>query len=88
MPCVPSQLATYHECSSNVIIFSWAPTNNTNYYVATSLASDGQLVVCRTKGTECFFTNTVCGHTYQFTVYAVSSCNSKTSPSKHVRTCE
>ncbi|XP_045549628.1 collagen alpha-1(VII) chain [Salmo salar] len=86
VPCAPSQLATYRECSSNVIIFSWAPTSNTKYYVATSLASNGQLVECRTKGTECFFTNTVCGHTYQFTVYAVSNCNSKTSSSKHVRT--
>lgn len=87
VPCPPSGLVTYRACSSNVIIFGWDPTNNTGYYVATALASNGEVTECRTTDTSCFFTNTGCGRSYQYTVYSVSGlCNSVTSPPAHVRT--
>ncbi|XP_036410759.1 fibronectin-like [Megalops cyprinoides] len=91
VPCPPTDLNTFRECSSNVIIFSWAPTNNTAYYVATALGSDGEVTECRTTETACFFTSTDCGQGYQYTVYSVSGeCNSGLSPAAHVRTapCE
>ncbi|KAG5847415.1 hypothetical protein ANANG_G00125810 [Anguilla anguilla] len=87
VPCPPAGLVTYRECSSNVIIFAWDRTNNTGYYVATALASNGEVTECRTTDTSCFFTNTGCGRGYQFTVYSVSGlCHSELSPPAHVRT--
>uniref|UniRef100_A0A4W5K701 Fibronectin type-III domain-containing protein n=1 Tax=Hucho hucho TaxID=62062 RepID=A0A4W5K701_9TELE len=42
---------------------------------------------CLTLDTSCFFTNTVCGRRYTFTVYSVSSgCNSQASPPATLRT--
>ncbi|KAL0966458.1 hypothetical protein UPYG_G00295530 [Umbra pygmaea] len=86
VPCPPSELMTYRECSSNLIVFSWAPTNNTFYYVAKSVDLNGREVECVTVDTSCFFTDTDCGQSYQFTLYSVSDCNSGTSSPKHVRT--
>uniref|UniRef100_A0AAY4AUD5 Fibronectin type-III domain-containing protein n=2 Tax=Denticeps clupeoides TaxID=299321 RepID=A0AAY4AUD5_9TELE len=87
VPCPPIGLTTYRECASNVIIFSWQGTNNTNYYVATSQGSDGQVAECYTTDTSCYFSNTACGITYQFSVYAVSGlCNSGRSASVNVST--
>ncbi|KAK5919430.1 hypothetical protein CgunFtcFv8_023326 [Champsocephalus gunnari] len=40
--CAPANPETSHDCSSNVIIFSWQPTNNTRYYVATAVDKSGQ----------------------------------------------
>ncbi|XP_071392950.1 fibronectin-like [Centroberyx affinis] len=86
VPCAPAELQTYRECSSNVIIFSWQPTNNTYYYVATAVDNTGRVVECRTADNTCYFTNTGCGQSYTYNVYAVSTCNSEVSPPKFVRT--
>ncbi|XP_041941446.1 uncharacterized protein LOC121704923 [Alosa sapidissima] len=83
VPCPPVALSPYHECASNVIVFSWNATNITNYYVATSLDANGQVVTCQTTQTSCFFTSTSCGQRYKFAVSAVSgACNS--GPSKPI----
>ncbi|XP_045544657.1 fibronectin type III domain-containing protein 7 [Salmo salar] len=87
VPCPPKNLNLYRECSSNVIIFSWAATNNTAHYRARAVDSEGETMDCMTLDTSCFFTNTVCGRRYTFTVYSVSSgCNSQASPPVAVRT--
>ncbi|KAJ8011603.1 hypothetical protein DPEC_G00059970 [Dallia pectoralis] len=86
VPCAPTQPSLYRECSSNVIIFSWLPSNNTYYYMAQSQDSGGRVVECITTDTTCFFTDTDCGLSYQFTVSAVSDCNSDFSSPKHIRT--
>ncbi|XP_055799638.1 fibronectin type III domain-containing protein 7-like [Salvelinus fontinalis] len=87
VPCPPKNLNLYRECSSNVIIFSWAATNNTAHYRAKAVDSEGENMDCMTLDTSCFFTNTVCGRRYTFTVYSVSSeCNSQASPPVAVRT--
>ncbi|CAL8367710.1 unnamed protein product, partial [Boreogadus saida] len=86
VPCAPVGRKIYRECSSNAIIFSWQPTNNTQYYVATSTDSSNKQVLCRTTETACFFTNSDCGQRYHFTVYAVSTCDSEVSPPEFVDT--
>ncbi|KAJ8357216.1 hypothetical protein SKAU_G00200100 [Synaphobranchus kaupii] len=87
VPCPPTGLMTYRECTSNVIVFGWEPTNNTIYYVATARDSKGEETECRTTDTSCFFTNTGCGNRYQYNVYSVNGlCNSAVSPPTHVRT--
>ncbi|XP_019712208.1 fibronectin type III domain-containing protein 7-like [Hippocampus comes] len=87
VPCAPAHTLTNHDCSSNVILFSWEPTNNTFYYVATAEDNHGQMTECRTQDSACFFTNTGCGQFYTYTVYAVSSeCNSEVSQPEFVRT--
>ncbi|XP_071011253.1 fibronectin type III domain-containing protein 7-like [Oncorhynchus clarkii lewisi] len=89
VPCPPKNLNLYRECSSNVIIFSWAATNNTAHYRAKAVDSEGENMDCMTLDTSCFFTNTVCGRRYTFTVYSVSSgCNSQASPPVAVRTAD
>ncbi|XP_036412775.1 fibronectin type III domain-containing protein 7-like [Colossoma macropomum] len=72
-PCPPQNPKIFRECFSNVIIFSWAPTNNTAYYVAQSVDSDGVVNECVTIYTSCYFTQTDCGLTYSFTVSSVYS---------------
>ncbi|KAI7809537.1 hypothetical protein IRJ41_010869 [Triplophysa rosa] len=70
----------YRECSSNVILYSWAATNNTAYYKAIAQASDGEIRECLTVDTSCYFTNMMCGKNYTFTVSSFYSgelsCNS------------
>ncbi|KAK5888908.1 hypothetical protein CesoFtcFv8_014958 [Champsocephalus esox] len=85
--CAPANPETSHDCSSNVIIFSWQPTNNTRYYVATAVDKSGQKTECRTADNKCLFTNTGCGQFYKYTVYAVCDvCNSEASNPEFVRT--
>ncbi|KAJ8384528.1 hypothetical protein AAFF_G00204430 [Aldrovandia affinis] len=89
VPCPPTDLELYRECSSNVIIFSWAPTNHTSYYVATAIDSNGERTNCITVETSCLFTHTFCGRGYQFIVYSVSGasqCKSGQSSPVHIRT--
>ncbi|KAJ8390469.1 hypothetical protein AAFF_G00104040 [Aldrovandia affinis] len=87
VPCPPRNLVVESKCSSNLIIVKWDPTNNTNYYVATALATTGEVTECRTTELYCHFTDTGCGQGYQYTVYSVSSlCNSASSPAIDVRT--
>ncbi|XP_033507400.2 uncharacterized protein LOC117272533 [Epinephelus lanceolatus] len=87
VPCAPANPHTLHDCSSNVIVFSWQPTNNTAYYVATAVDNTGRVTECRTPDNTCYFTNTGCGQYYTYTVYAVSfECNSEVSQPEFVRT--
>ncbi|KAL7851296.1 hypothetical protein AOLI_G00216520 [Acnodon oligacanthus] len=72
-PCPPQNPKIFRECFSNVIIFSWAPSNNTAYYAARSVDSDGVVNECITIDTSCYFTQTDCGLTYNFTVSSVYS---------------
>nr|XP_020471689.1 fibronectin type III domain-containing protein 7-like [Monopterus albus]XP_020471690.1 fibronectin type III domain-containing protein 7-like [Monopterus albus] len=78
VPCAPANPQISHQCSSNVVIFGWQPTNNTAYYVAMGVDKNGQATECMTEENSCYFTNTECGSGYTYTVYAVSStqCNS------------
>ncbi|KAJ8277963.1 hypothetical protein GJAV_G00082190 [Gymnothorax javanicus] len=87
VPCAPSDLALYRECSSNVIIITWEPTNHTDYYVATAVDSTGKRTDCLTTEIACFFDQTVCGRLYEFTVYAVSgACEGEVSTSVSIKT--
>lgn len=87
VPCSPANLNLFRECSSNVIIFSWAPTNNTGFYTAQLTDSVGGAQTCLTTDTSCFFTNTMCGRKYSFTVYSVNGeCNSPASTAVSIQT--
>ncbi|XP_034558806.1 fibronectin type III domain-containing protein 7-like [Notolabrus celidotus] len=87
VPCAPANPHTVADCSSNVIVFTWQPTNNTFYYVATAVDTAGKATECRTADNTCYFTNAGCGQTYTYTVHAVSSeCDSEESPPEFVRT--
>ncbi|XP_043081301.1 serine-rich adhesin for platelets [Puntigrus tetrazona] len=44
VPCAPSNLMLYRECSSNVIVFSWAPNNYSAYYYARGVDSIGKVM--------------------------------------------
>ncbi|XP_017573413.2 uncharacterized protein LOC108439482 [Pygocentrus nattereri] len=87
VPCAPTNLELFRECSSNVIIFSWAPTNNTAFYIGHVEDSTGATQDCLTTETSCFFTETECGRRYSFTVYATTGdCNGAPSHAVHIRT--
>ncbi|XP_058265731.1 uncharacterized protein LOC131365857 [Hemibagrus wyckioides] len=87
VPCAPADLNLYRECSSNVIIFSWAPTNNTAFYRAQFQDSSGGSQACITTDNSCFFTNTVCGKSYKFTVFGVNGeCNGPVSKAVSIQT--
>ncbi|XP_049332485.1 G surface protein, allelic form 156-like isoform X4 [Astyanax mexicanus] len=79
-PCPPKNPEVYHECLSNVVIFSWNATNNTAYYIAMSVDADGVTSECLTLYNSCYFTQTECGRSYNFTVTSVyagtDSCSS------------
>uniref|UniRef100_A0A8C1ZY74 Fibronectin type-III domain-containing protein n=1 Tax=Cyprinus carpio TaxID=7962 RepID=A0A8C1ZY74_CYPCA len=89
-PCPPKAAKVYRECSTNVILFSWEPTNNTAYYFAIAVDSDGLVTECVTVETSCYFTDTVCGQTYSFYVSAIYSggldCNSGNTEGVVVKT--
>ncbi|XP_067309533.1 uncharacterized protein fndc7rs1 [Pseudorasbora parva] len=72
-PCPPKTPQLYRECSSNVILFSWSPTNSTAYYHAQAVDSDGQVTDCITMDTTCYFTDNICGKRYSFFVKSIYS---------------
>ncbi|KAI4885449.1 hypothetical protein NFI96_001413 [Prochilodus magdalenae] len=80
-PCPPKNPEYFVECYSNVIIFYWEATNNTAYYIAESVDSDGVVNNCVTTNTSCFFPQIECGRNYSFTVSSVYSgaegCNTR-----------
>ncbi|XP_015242186.1 PREDICTED: uncharacterized protein LOC107092315 [Cyprinodon variegatus] len=85
VPCAPVDLKTTHDCFSNVLKFSWEPTNNTLYYVAKAVDNKGLMTPCMTPDRKCYFTNVECGRSYTYSVYAVSSeCNSQISQPKTI----
>ncbi|MED6260228.1 hypothetical protein ATANTOWER_008551, partial [Ataeniobius toweri] len=87
VPCAPVDLEATHDCSSNAVVFSWQPTNNTHYYVATAVDDTGKATECMTLDGICYFTEVSCGRFYTYNVYAVSpECNSQISQPKFVRT--
>ncbi|XP_056116347.1 uncharacterized protein fndc7rs1 isoform X2 [Rhinichthys klamathensis goyatoka] len=89
-PCPPKAPQLYRECSSNVILFSWSPTNSTAYYHALAIDSDDHVTNCVTVGTSCYFTDTVCGKSYRFYVSSIYSggldCNSGNTEEVVVKT--
>ncbi|XP_061884565.1 uncharacterized protein LOC133635404 [Entelurus aequoreus] len=87
VPCGPKNLELSHDCSSQVIIFSWEHTNNTDYYTARAVDSEGVVQECLTVDNSCYFTNTLCGRQYFFTVDSISGhCKSQTSSTVGIRT--
>lgn len=89
VPCAPANAQAQHQCSSNAVQFSWQPTNNTYYYVATAVDDTGEVTECVTVDDSCYFTNVDCGQSYQYTVYAVSyGCNSLVTQPVSVSTGE
>ncbi|XP_067369826.1 mucin-3B [Channa argus] len=85
--CPPKKLELFRNCSSEVIIFSWEPTNNTDFYEATAVDSKGEVQECVTIDSVCYFTHTVCGRHYYFTVSAVTGeCSSQSSSSVDIQT--
>ncbi len=81
----------YRECSSNVIVFSWAPNNHSAYYYARGVDSTGKVMECMATEKSCFFTDTTCGRLYNFTVSGSSSsfreqCSTATSSMMQIRT--
>ncbi|KAM3619311.1 uncharacterized protein V6R79_006036 [Siganus canaliculatus] len=75
------------DCYSEVIVFSWDHTNNTDHYRATGVDSQGVVQECLTEDNFCHFTNTACGRHYHFTVYSITGqCRSQVSSTVDVRT--
>uniref|UniRef100_A0A8P4G5R4 Fibronectin type-III domain-containing protein n=1 Tax=Dicentrarchus labrax TaxID=13489 RepID=A0A8P4G5R4_DICLA len=87
VPCPPKNLELLRDCSSEVIVFSWEHTNNTNYYIAKAVDSQGMVQECLTEDNSCYFTHTVCGRHYHFTVYSVTEgCRSGISSTVDIST--
>ncbi|KAL7397583.1 hypothetical protein ABVT39_024505 [Epinephelus coioides] len=87
VPCPPKNLTLLRDCSSEVIVFSWEHTNNTDHYMARAVDSQGVVQECLTEDNSCYFTHTVCGRHYYFTVYAITGqCRSQISSSVDIRT--
>ncbi|XP_044055462.1 uncharacterized protein LOC122877670 [Siniperca chuatsi] len=87
VPCPPKNLELLRDCSSEVIIFSWEHTNNTDRYMARAVDSQEVAQQCLTQDNSCYFTHTVCGRHYRFTVYAISGqCRSQISSTVDIRT--
>ncbi|XP_077077959.1 uncharacterized protein fndc7rs1 [Siphateles boraxobius] len=89
-PCPPKTPLLYRECSSNVILFSWSPTNSTAYYHALAIDSDGHVTNCITVDTSCYFADTVCSKSYSFYVKSIYSggldCNSGNTEAVVIKT--
>ncbi|KAM9761579.1 uncharacterized protein fndc7b [Menidia menidia] len=87
VPCPPSNLMLLRQCSSDVIIFSWNHTSNTDHYMAKAVDSKGVVQNCLTQDNSCYFTHTVCGRHYHFTVFSISGgCRSEISSTVDIRT--
>ncbi|XP_067454263.1 serine-rich adhesin for platelets [Thunnus thynnus] len=87
VPCPPKKLELLRDCSSEVIIFSWEHTNNTDHYMAKAVDSQGVVQECLTEDNSCYFTHTVCGRHYYFTVYSITGqCRSQISSTVDIRT--
>ncbi|XP_034531079.1 uncharacterized protein LOC117806306 [Notolabrus celidotus] len=87
VPCPPEKLELMRDCSSEVIVFSWEHTNNTDHYMAKAVDSQGVVQECLTEDNFCHFTHSVCGRHYHFTVYSIAGqCKSQMSSTADIRT--
>ncbi|XP_030607410.1 fibronectin type III domain-containing protein 7-like [Archocentrus centrarchus] len=87
VPCAPANPLISHTCSSNAVIFSWQPINNTLFYVATAVDNNDEVTECQTLDNMCYFTDAACGQYYTYRVYAVTSgCNTEVSQPVFVET--
>ncbi|CAL8396350.1 unnamed protein product [Boreogadus saida] len=85
--CPPDNLRLYRECSLNLISLSWDRVHHTDRYIATLVDSMGETQHCMTADTNCIFTRTTCGRSYNFTVTSVTGdCSSQSSPPSFIRT--
>ncbi|CAB1419900.1 unnamed protein product [Pleuronectes platessa] len=86
-PCPPRNLSLIRDCSSDVIVFSWERTSNTDHYLAKAVDSQGELKDCLTEDNSCYFTHMMCGRHYFFTVSSITGdCRSQISTTVDVRT--
>uniref|UniRef100_A0AAV2KVH4 Fibronectin type-III domain-containing protein n=1 Tax=Knipowitschia caucasica TaxID=637954 RepID=A0AAV2KVH4_KNICA len=87
IPCPPENLLLERSCDSEVILFSWANSNNSNLYKAKAIDSKGEVLECLTEDNSCYFTQTHCGRHYYFSVYSMSgTCHSQSSPTVDIST--
>ncbi|KAK9519631.1 hypothetical protein VZT92_022346 [Zoarces viviparus] len=87
VPCPPKNLELLRDCSSEVVVFSWEHTNSTDHYLAQAVDSQGVVQHCLTEDNSCYFTHTVCGRHYEFSVLSIAGqCRSQISSTVDIRT--
>ncbi|XP_053718297.1 uncharacterized protein LOC128757216 [Synchiropus splendidus] len=80
-------LTLLRDCSSEVVEFSWDRTNHTDHYLARAVDSQGEVQECLTEDNSCYFTHTVCGRHYYFSVLSIwDQCRSAVSATADIRT--
>uniref|UniRef100_A0A3Q2UY66 Uncharacterized LOC102300190 n=1 Tax=Haplochromis burtoni TaxID=8153 RepID=A0A3Q2UY66_HAPBU len=80
VPCVPVNIQTLVECSTNRVWGSWDAAPGAMYYISTLKGAGGFSTSCQTANQRCLFSGLQCAQTYMFSVMASNNrCNSSNS---------
>ncbi|XP_006797927.2 uncharacterized protein LOC102776891 [Neolamprologus brichardi] len=80
VPCVPLNIQTLVECSTNRVWGSWDAAPGAMYYISTLKGAGGFSTSCQTANQRCLFSGLQCAQTYMFSVMASNNrCNSSNS---------
>lgn len=80
VPCVPLNIQTLVECSTNRVWGSWDAAPGAMYYISTLKGTGGYSTSCQTANQRCLFSGLQCAQTYMFSVMASNNrCNSSKS---------
>ncbi|XP_048832460.1 uncharacterized protein LOC125708743 isoform X2 [Brienomyrus brachyistius] len=80
VPCVPQNVSTGLDCSTNDLTVRWEYSHGADFYIASAVRLDGAVHICQTADTSCVIRGLSCGQS--LTVYVVASnfkCNSSES---------
>lgn len=80
VPCLPLNIQTLVECSTNRVWGSWDAAPGAMYYISTLKGAGGFSTSCQTANQRCLFSGLQCAQTYMFSVMASNNrCNSSKS---------
>ncbi|XP_039902211.1 uncharacterized protein LOC120742836 [Simochromis diagramma] len=80
VPCVPVNIQTLVECSTNRVWGSWDAAPGAMYYISTLKGAGGFSTSCQTANQRCLLSGLQCAQTYMFSVMASNNrCNSSNS---------
>ncbi|MEQ2170476.1 hypothetical protein GOODEAATRI_000589, partial [Goodea atripinnis] len=80
VPCVPLNVQSNLECSTNTLQASWKAAAGATSYISTLRGAKGFSASCQTTNQSCAFPDLQCAQSYSFSVVAINDrCNSTNS---------
>ncbi|XP_043942820.1 uncharacterized protein LOC122814297 [Protopterus annectens] len=74
-PCPAKNISTHVDCTTEIALFSWDPSEGAISYTASASGRDGSSYTCNTTDTSCSIPTLACGQKYTVDIVATDEMN-------------